>query len=106
MKILALNCGSSSVKYQLYDWTQKKVICKGMAERIGLPEGSLSHEVTGKDCLKISKDFPNHAIAINEILSILTDPVNGVLKSLSEISAVGHRVVHGGEKFRGSVRID
>lgn len=86
MKILALNCGSSSVKYQLYDWTKKQVLCKGLVERIG--------------------DGKTHAEAISGILAMIADPETGALKSLGEISAVGHRVVHGGEKFHGSVRID
>ncbi|MEK7376089.1 MAG: acetate kinase [Candidatus Margulisiibacteriota bacterium] len=89
MKILALNCGSSSVKYQLYDWQQKKVICKGLVERIGASGGC-----------------PNHSAAIKLVLETLVNKESGPLKVLKEISAVGHRVVHGGEKFRSSVLID
>ncbi|MCX5749687.1 MAG: acetate kinase [Candidatus Saganbacteria bacterium] len=106
MKILALNCGSSSVKYQLYDWTQKKVICKGMADRVGLPSGSLCHEVPGKPDLVLEKDCPNHCVAIDQILKVLVDPGYGMIADIKEISAVGHRVVHGGEKFQRSVKID
>jgi acetate kinase len=106
MKILALNCGSSSVKYQLYDWSLKKVICKGIVERICTSGGCLCHENTGNGKKLIERDCPNHSAAISLILETLTNKEFGPLKELKEISAVGHRVVHGGEKFHASVLID
>ena len=106
MKILALNCGSSSVKYQLYDWQQKKVICKGLVERIGSTGGRLAHECADNTKRLIEKESPNHSAAISLILDTLTNKEFGPLKELKEISAVGHRVVHGGEKFHSSVLID
>ncbi len=106
MKILALNCGSSSAKYQLYDWTEKKVICKGLVERIGMKTGSLKHEVPGKAPVLVDGEFRDHSVALECIIDSLTDNNIGVLKSLEEISAVGHRVLHGGTKFNRSTLID
>ncbi len=106
MKILALNCGSSSVKYQLYDWSKKLVICKGLLERIGGSGGAVCHETEHGEKKRLEKDIPDHGSAIKLILGLLTDPEFGPLKSLKEISAVGHRVVHGGERFHSSVLVD
>lgn len=106
MKILALNCGSSSVKYQLFNWDDKKVICKGIVERIGQRTGSLTHEANGKKAVMIEGAFPDHVTALSCIVDSLTDKDIGVLNGLGEISAVGHRVVHGGTKFRASSLID
>jgi len=105
MKILVLNCGSSSIKYQLLDMTNEDVLASGIIERIGLSEGELTHKVPDKDKYKKVLEVENHTIGINLILKTLLDNEKGVLNSLDEIGAVGHRVVHGGETFSGSVKI-
>ncbi len=106
MDILALNCGSSSVKYQLYDWERKEVIAKGMVERVTIGDSFIVHEVPGRETYREEYECPDHKVAIHLIVKILTDPEYGVLEDMSGISAVGHRVVHGGEKFTRSVLID
>ena len=107
MKILALNCGSSSLKYQLFDWEKKEVIAIGIIERIGIGGSFIKHEVPSED-KEIKKETPisNHEIAIQLVLDALTEGEGAVISGMSEISAVGHRVVHGGEKFNRSVLID
>jgi acetate kinase len=106
MKILVLNCGSSSIKYQLIDMTaEPKVLAKGLLERIGINDSELKHQPEGKDTFKLVQDVPDHTVGINLIIDALMHPVHGVIKDKYEINAVGHRVVHGGEKFSGSVRI-
>ena len=102
MKVLVMNCGSSSLKYQLIDSESEAVLAKGLCERIGI-DGRLTHKPAGKDTVAIEADMPNHKAAVSLVLSHLTDPVCGVIGALSEIEAVGHRVVHGGEKFASSV---
>ena len=106
MKILVINAGSSSLKYQLMDPATGDVFAKGLCERIGI-DGRLNHKAPAKD-VKLVREIPmpTHAEAIAAVLEILMDPVNGVLKSVDEIDAVGHRVVHGGMKFAGSCLID
>ena len=106
MKILVLNTGSSSAKYQLIDMKDETVMAKGLIERIGLNEGILTHKPLGKDDFKLTQAIPNHEVAINLMLDALMHPVHGVIKDKSEIEAVGHRVVHGGEKFSGTVTIN
>jgi acetate kinase len=106
MNILVINCGSSSLKYQLIDTDTEKVLAKGLCERIGLEDAILNHTPSGKDKVVIHCDMPDHNVAIKEVVNILTDAENGVIASLEEISAVGHRVVHGGEKFNSSVPIN
>jgi len=106
MDILALNCGSSSVKYQLFDWTRKEVIAKGMVERVIIGDSFIIHEVPGRETYREESECPDHQVAINLIIKTLTSEAHGVLKDINQISAVGHRVVHGGEKFTCSVRID
>ncbi len=106
MDILALNCGSSSVKYQLFDWDKKEVIAKGMVERVIVGDSFIIHEVPGRETYREESECPDHQVAIDLITKTLTDPVHGVLKDINQISAVGHRVVHGGEKFTKSVMID
>jgi len=101
MNILVINCGSSSLKYQLIDSETEKVLAKGLCERIGI-DGALTHQPAGKDKIKTTPAMPDHTVAIQLVLEQLTDPQNGVVASLDEISAVGHRVVHGGEKFTSS----
>ena len=104
MKLLVVNCGSSSLKYQLIDSATEEVSASGQCERIGL-DGIFSIKVNGK---KIEKevDIPNHSVGMKTVLDALVDPEHAVLKSLDEIEAIGHRVVHGGEKFSSSVLID
>ena len=101
MKVLVINCGSSSLKYQLIDSDTEDVLAKGLCERIGI-DGALTHEPAGKDKIKTTPAMPDHKTAIGIVLEQLTDKENGVITSLDEISAVGHRVVHGGEKFTKS----
>lgn len=103
MKILVLNCGSSSIKYKLFDMTSGDVMAQGGIEKIGLPDSFL--KLTGKDGKKVvlEKNIPGHQEGIQFILSVLTDETYGCIKDYKEIDAVGHRVVHGGEKFASSV---
>jgi len=106
MDILALNCGSSSVKYQLFDWKRKEVIAKGMVERVTIGDSYIIHEVPGRETYREEYECPDHKAAIHLIVKILTDKKYGVVEDMSQISAVGHRVVHGGEKFTRSVLIN
>lgn len=106
MDILAINCGSSSVKYQLFSWERKEVIAKGMVERVIIGDSFILHEVTGKEAYRENYECPDHQVAIALIIRTLVHPEHGVLKDINEISAIGHRVVHGGEKFTCSVMID
>src|SRR4030042_107502 len=101
--ILALNCGSSSVKYKLYNWTKDKPLTKGIVERIGQDNSFILHQVPGKDAYKAEYKCPDHKTALQLIISTLTDTEVGVMGDMSQISAVGHRIVHGGEKFSRSV---
>lgn len=105
MKILVLNCGSSSLKYQLMDMTDESVMAKGNFERIGMPGSFLTHKV-GDEKHKIERDVKNHDEAISEVLAQLTNDNYGVISSLDEINAVGHRIVHGGEKFTSSAIVN
>ncbi|MBJ6750127.1 acetate kinase [Geomonas anaerohicana] len=106
MDILALNCGSSSVKYQLFDWDKKVVVAKGMVERVVIGDSFILHEVPGRETYREDSDCPDHKTAVDLILRTLTSPSHGVLRDIKQIAAVGHRVVHGGEKFTKSVLID
>lgn len=106
MKVFVINCGSSSLKYQLIDMTNENVLAKGLCDRIGLSQSFLKHSRTGHDTVIIEKDIYNHKKAIQEVLAVLTDSKLGVIASLDEIVAVGHRVVHGGEKFTNSAIIN
>lgn len=105
MKILVINCGSSSLKYQLIDSDTETALAVGLCERIGI-DGRLNHTPAGGDKVVIEKDMPDHEVAIRMVLAALTDGEHGVIGSLDEIDAVGHRVVHGGEKFTKSVLLD
>jgi acetate kinase len=105
MKILVLNCGSSSVKYKLIDSESKKVMAEGGVEKVGLPDSFLKFKRPDGSKETIVTSMPDHKKAVENILNILTDPKEGVIKSFSEIDAVGHRVVHGMEKFNKSVLI-
>ncbi len=105
-KILVINTGSSSLKYQLIDMKNEAVLAKGLCDRIGIESSFIKHTKTGSDTIVIDIDMTNHKAAIKEVIKVLTDPKTGVISDMSEISAVGHRVVHGGEKFHDSVIID
>jgi acetate kinase len=107
MKILVLNCGSSSIKYQLIDMTNEaKVLAKGLLERIGSDMGEFTHRPTGKDKHYEKIQIPSHKDGINLVLKALTDKDMGVISSLKEINACGHRVAHGGEIFTKSVLVN
>jgi len=105
MLILSLNCGSSSVKYLLYDWNDKKVRARGIVERVSMGGSFITQEVPGRDPLRLSHECPNHKEAIKLIVDTLRNS-EGVIEDLGEIKVVSHRVVHGGEKFTQSVLID
>ncbi|MDD4715401.1 MAG: acetate kinase [Oscillospiraceae bacterium] len=105
MKILVINAGSSSLKYQLLDPATHELMAKGLCERIGIG-GHIKHTPEGKEAYAADIDMPTHSEAIQAVLSLLVDPAHGVIKTVSEIDAVGHRVVHGGEEFASSVLID
>mgnify|MGYP000615385067 CR=1 FL=1 len=104
MNVLVINCGSSSLKFQLINSESEKVLAKGLCERIGI-DGSLTYQPAGGEKVKSDKAMPTHTEAIQFVIDALTDAETGVVKSLDEIGAVGHRVVHGGEKFASSVVI-
>ena len=105
MKVLVVNCGSSSLKYQLIDSETEQALAVGLCERIGI-DGRLKHTPAGGEKVVLEDALPNHEVAIKNVLAALTNPTYGVIKDLCEIGAVGHRVVHGGEKFTKSVVID
>ncbi|NLL18938.1 MAG: acetate kinase [Clostridia bacterium] len=106
MKVLVLNSGSSSVKYQLFDMQQETVLAKGLVERIGLEGAVLNHQPGGGEKLSFQRDIPDHSVAIKMVLDALVNSEHGVLESIEEINAVGHRLVHGGNEFSNSVLID
>ena len=103
MNILVINCGSSSLKYQLINSESEEVLAKGLCERIGIDGSAIVHQPAGGDKVSTQVDMPNHTAAVKLVIEKLTDPQVGVIKSLDEIGAVGHRIVHGGEKFATSV---
>ena len=105
MKILVINCGSSSLKYQLFNMKNEEVLVKGLVERIGI-DGSRLEQENGDDEYVIEEDMKDHTQAVEHVFDALTDEENGVISDLSEIDAVGHRFVHGGEKISESVVID
>ncbi|MGN0258202.1 MAG: acetate kinase [Bacteroides sp.] len=106
MKVLVLNCGSSSIKYKLFDMEQKSVIAQGGIEKIGLKDSFLKFTLPSGEKKILEKDIPEHTVGVEFILQTLTSPEYGAIKSLDEINAVGHRMVHGGEKFSESVLLD
>ncbi len=106
MKILVINCGSSSLKYQLIDMENEDVLAKGLVERIGIEGSRIKHETTGKDKKVIETPMQDHKKALELVMDSLTNEEYGAIASLDEIGAVGHRVVHGGEDFADSVIID
>lgn len=105
MKILVINCGSSSLKYQLLDMSTEEVLVKGLVERIGIEGSVCTHQKVGQDKVVIKEEMKDHTKALEIVLNAVTDEKIGAVKSLEEIFAVGHRVVHGGEKFAESVVI-
>ncbi len=105
MKILVLNCGSSSVKYKLIDTTGDNVMAEGGVEKIGLPDGFLKYKKADGSKAVIDLGLVDHLGAVKAVLNLLTDPAEGCISSFDEIDAVGHRVVHGAEKFSESVLI-
>lgn len=105
MKILVLNCGSSSLKYQLIDSDTEAVLAKGLCERIGIEGSKLKHQPTGKDDVIFNDYMEDHTVAVKMVIDALLDSNHGVVSSAKEINAVGHRVVHGGEYFASSVII-
>lgn len=102
MKILVINCGSSSLKYQLIDMTDESVIAKGLCERIGIEGSKLTHQPAGKDKYVVENPMPDHTVAIQMVMDALQDPEHGVIKSTDEISAIGHRVLHAGTVYSES----
>ena len=106
MKILVLNCGSSSIKYQLFDMVSRVVLAKGIVEKIGLKGSFLKNERFDGDKVKLEGEILDHQTGIEYLLGILVSEKRGVIKSLNEIDAIGHRLVHGGELFKGSCYLD
>ena len=106
MNVLVINCGSSSLKYQLINSDSEEVLAKGLCERIGIDGSAITHQPAGGQKVKTEVDMPNHTVAVKLVIEKLTDKEVGVISSLSEIDAVGHRIVHGGEKFATSVILD
>ena len=104
--VLTINCGSSSIKYMVYSWEEKKSLATGIVERIGLADSLIKHQVSGQDAANIVTNCPDHVTGIQLILQTLTTGETKVLDDINQVSAVGHRVVHGGEKFTKSVKID
>ena len=105
MKVLVLNCGSSSLKYQLFNMNDETVLAKGLVQRIGIKDPYLEHKPQDGNKITINAEIPDHKTAIQLVIDALLDNEHGVIKDMSEINAVGHRVVHGGEDFAGSVLI-
>jgi len=105
MKILVLNCGSSSLKYQLIDMSNEEALAKGLVERINLDGSRLEHVKDGMDKVVFEKPIPNHSVAVNMVIEALMDANHGVIKDKAEVAAVGHRIVHGGELFSASAVI-
>ena len=108
MIVLVLNCGSSSIKYQVIDIDQNNnaLLAKGLVDRIGLPEGSLTHKPVGKNNFELKQPIPDHTTGISLVLEALTNAEHGVIANLNEVKAVGHRVAHGGEFFQSSALVD
>ena len=105
-KILVINCGSYSLKYQLIDMENESVLAKGLCERIGIDGSLLTHKVEGKPDYVDESDLPNHQVAVEKVLKALVDPEVGVIASVDEIAAIGHRVLHGGTKYSDSIIVN
>ena len=106
MIVFVVNCGSSSLKYQLIDMTKESVMAKGLIERIGMDGSVLKHTPGSEETVEINTEIPDHKVAIQLVIDALTNENHGVIKKMSEINAVGHRVVHGGERFTDSMLIN
>ena len=106
MNILVINCGSSSLKYQLINMGDESVLAKGLVERIGIEGSQLTHKPAGKDEYVVKQAIPDHKVAVQLVLDALADPQHGVIKDASEIYAIGHRVLHGGEKYQASIVVN
>ena len=106
MKVLVINAGSSSLKYQLIDMENESVTAKGLCERIGIEGSRLTHSVPGKEDYVVDEAMPTHQKAIELVLDALTSPETGVVASVDEIDAVGHRVLHGGSEYTESIKIN
>lgn len=104
-KVLVVNAGSSSLKYMLFDMKGEKMLCKGLVERIGIPGSRLVYQKAGGEKMTKEIKAPNHAEALKAVVAAISDPVNGVIRSLKEIDAIGHRVLHGAEVFKDSVLV-
>lgn len=105
MKVLVINCGSSSLKYQLFDMADERCMAKGNVERVGSPDAFIVHRPEGSDKITFNVEARDHEQALKHVFAALTDSVHGVISDLGQVSAIGHRVVHAGEKFAGSVLI-
>ena len=106
MKILVINCGSSSLKYQLIDMDTEAVLAKGLCERIGIAGSKLTHKVPGKEDFELETPMENHDVAVKLVFDALTDKDHGVVSSVDEINAIGHRVLHGGKEITQSTVVD
>ena len=106
MKVLVINAGSSSLKYQIIDMDNEQMICKGLVENVGMKDSNLCHKVPGKKDVVVKKIISNHTEALQTVIDMVTDKEHGVISSVKEIGAVGHRVLHSGEDFNDSVLID
>ncbi len=106
MKVLVINCGSSSLKFQLIDSDSEEVLAKGLCERIGIDGGMVTYQPKGRDKIKKNADMPDHTEAVKLVIDSLVDKENGVIASLDEIGAIGHRIVHGGESFSSATLIN
>ena len=106
MNVLVINCGSSSLKYQLFNMNDESVLAKGLVERIGIEGSRLKHEVEGKDKKTIEVSMKDHKEALAQVLDAIVHTEHGAIATLDEINAVGHRVVHAGEKYSASVIIN
>src|SRR5574344_1646456 len=105
MIILTLNCGSSSAKYQVFDWDAQDVLASGVVERVTQDGSAISHIAKGQDEYVLERPCPTHKEAIELIIETITSPAHGVISDMSVIKAVGHRVLHGGDKFTKSVLV-
>lgn len=105
MKIFVINCGSSSLKYQLFNVDTEELMAKGLVERIGMDGSVLKHQPNGKDKVVIEQDIPDHKVAVQLVINALVDKSHGVISDISEISAVGHRILHGGSKYSSSILV-
>jgi len=105
MKILVINAGSSSIKYQLFDMTNESVLASGLVERIGMDSSIVTHKPTGKEEVVEVKEILDHVAGVKRVIELLTSETSGVIKSMDEVDAVGHRIVHGGESFKNSVLV-